>query len=217
MELNKIAVFGGTGRTGVHFLKKALDQGYTIQAMIRNLDRAPLQHPNLIWITGDVLNPVAIDLTLAGTQAVVSFIGQVKNSPATLQTTAMQLIVNNMKAKGVKRLISLTGGGVRNEQTDKPGFTDKAIVFIMKNLAGKVTRESLQDGIGHAAIIRQSSLQWTIVRGPMLTDDLEKGSYQVGSVGTVKGFKLTRGDLAAFIVSTLTNGTYIGQMPFLVN
>ena len=217
MEMNKIAVFGASGRTGVPFLEKSLTQGYTVQALIRNPDRAPLQHPNLTWIVGDVLNRSAIDQTLAGTQAVISLIGHVKNSPTNLQTAAIQLIIDSMKAQGIKRLISLTGGGVRNELADKPGFADKAIVFIMKNLTGKGPREALLDGIAHADLIRQSGLQWTIVRGPMLTNDPEKGDYQVGSVGTVKGFKLTRSDLAAFILQSLTEGNYIGEMPFVAN
>jgi putative NADH-flavin reductase len=217
MEPKKIAVFGGSGRTGVPFLTKALKEGYTIQALIRDPDRAPILNPNLTWIAGDVLNQEAVDLTLNGSQAVISLIGHVKNSPPNLQAAATQRIINSMNAQGIKRLISLTGGGVRNQLADKPGFFDDLIVFIMKNLTGKGPREALLDGIAHADLIRRSDLKWTIVRGPMLTNDPGKGSYLVGSVGTVKGFKLTREDLAAFIVDILIDETYIGEMPFLAN
>lgn len=212
-----IAVFGATGRTGVPFVKQALANGFHIRALIRTLNRVPIQHPNLTWIAGDVLEKVAVDTTLQGTQAVVSLIGHVNGSPADLQTIAIRLVIECMNERKITRLISLTGGGVRNEQTDQPGLVDKLIVFSMKHLAGTATRDALLDGMAHAAIIRQSGLQWTIVRGPMLTDDPAKGHYKVGAVGTVNGFKLTREDLANFILDALTNGKYIGAMPFLAN
>lgn len=122
-----------------------------------------------------------------------------------------------MKKAGVRRLISLTGGGVRDAANDKPGFMDNLIVFIMKNVAGKGAKNALLDGISHAEVIRNSGLDWTIVRGPMLTEDHAKGSYQVGNVGTVKGIKLTRDDLAHFMLSEFEQRKYMGQMPFVTN
>jgi hypothetical protein len=114
-------------------------------------------------------------------------------------------------------LISLTGGGVRDTVHDKPGFVDKAIVFIMKNVAGSGARNALTDGISHADLIRQTDLDWTIARGPMLTDDPAKGGYQVGYVGTVPGIKLTRADLADFMLKEFEQGQHICDMPFITN
>ena len=37
-----IALFGATGNTGKHFLKAALDQGYTVKALVRNPDKVPV-------------------------------------------------------------------------------------------------------------------------------------------------------------------------------
>ena len=42
-----IAMFGATGNTGKHFLKAALDQGYTIKALVRNPDKVPVENARL--------------------------------------------------------------------------------------------------------------------------------------------------------------------------
>lgn len=212
-----IAVFGGTGRTGLPFIKQALEAGHTLQVLARNPQKLTISHPRLRVIKGDALNPADVDKTVQGTDGVVSLLGQDKASQPDLQTRATKLIIDSLKKHGLKRLISLTGGGVRDDAHDKPGFMDKLIVFIMKNVAGAGARNALMDGISHAELIRQSGLDWTIVRGPMLTEDPAKGSYQVGYVGTVKGIKLTRADLATFILKEWETGQWRGKFPFVTN
>jgi putative NADH-flavin reductase len=212
-----IALFGGTGRTGIPFIQQALEAGHTIQALLRNPQKLTISHPRLKIIKGDALNPADVDKTIAGTDGAVSLLGQDKNSPSDFQTRATKLIIDSLKKHNLRRFVSLTGGGVRDTANDKPGFMDNLIVFIMKNIAGAGARNALMDGISHADVIRQSNLDWTIVRGPMLTEDPAKGSYQVGYVGTVKGIKLTRADLATFILAEWKTNAWQGKMPFVTN
>lgn len=215
--MSTIAMFGATGRTGQPLVQKALDAGHTVRALVRNPQKMPVSHPNLILIQGSSLDATRVDETITGSDGVISVLGQDKNSPSDLQTRSTQLIINAMEQHGLRRLVSLTGAGVRDVARDKPGFIDNVIVFIMKNVAGSGARNALFDGINHADLIRQTHLDWTIARGPMLTDDPVKGSYQVGYVGTVPGIKLTRADLADFILREFEQGQYIRQMPFVTN
>ena len=215
--MSVISVFGGTGRTGLPFIKQALAKGHSVKALVRTASKMPINHKNLHLIIGDALDASKVSQTITGSNGVVSCLGQDKSSQPDFQTKATRLIVEAMKNHGVKRLISLTGGGVRDMAHDKPGFMDNLIVFVMKNVAGKGARHALMDGISHAEVVANSSLDWTIVRGPMLTEDPAKGIYQVGSVGTVKGIKLTRQDLAAFMLDEFVNRKYVGQMPFVTN
>ena len=213
-----IALLGGTGRSGLPFIQQALDRGHTVKALVRTPSKATLQHPNLTWVSGDATRYADIESLVVGTDAVVSLIGQVKGAPDNLQSQATEYILKAMRKHRVERLISLTGGGVRDPEHDQPGFMDKVIVFIMKNLAGKLAKHALLDGIAHREVLTAADdIQWTIVRGPMLTEDDAKGSYQVGHVGTVRGIKLTRQDLATFMLDELEQGKYIHEMPFVVN
>ncbi len=59
------------------------------------------------------------------------------------------------------------------------------------------------------AIVDTSGLDWTIVRPPFLNDDPAKGDFHVFSAETGEtAHKLTRGDLAAFMVAQLSSDQY---------
>ncbi len=215
--MTTIAVFGATGRTGQPFVEKALAAGHTVRALVRNPQKMTAKHKNLHLIIGDALNAADVQKTIDGADGVVSCLGQDAASRPDFQTQATRLIINAMQQRGLARLVSLTGGGVRDAANDEPGFMDNLIVFIMKNVAGKGAKNALMDGTSHANLIRQTDLDWTIARGPMLTDDPAKGTYQVGNVGTVNGIKLTRSDLAEFMLTEYTGKKYVRQMPFVTN
>lgn len=213
--MKTIAVFGGSGRTGIPFLKHSLPE-FKIKALVRNPEKIGLKDNNLELIQGDITNTEDIRRTIEGSDAVVSLIGHVKGSEEGFQTKAIGEIVELMRKSGIQRIISLTGGGVRNDE-DKPKPIDRFIVFAMKNLTGKTSRNALMDGINHTKVITDTDLDWTIVRGPMLTEEPAKRKIEVGNVGTVPGIKLTREDLAIFILDVLKNNTYIKEMPFITN
>lgn len=215
--MSTIAIFGATGRTGLPLVQNALTAGHTVRALVRSPQKMTVNHPNLTLIQGSSIDAAKVAETIRGSDGVISTLGQGKNSPPDLQTRSTQVIIDTMKRLGVRRLISLTGGGVRDDAHDKPKFIDNAIVFIMKNVAGSGARNALADGINHADLIRRSGLDWTIVRGPRLNDKPAKGSYQVGYVGTVAGIDLTRADLADFMLKAFEQGTYVRDMPFVTN
>lgn len=213
--MNTIALFGGTGRTGLPFMKHGLSD-FKIKALVRNPDKVGFTHQHLELITGDITRGQDIRKTIEGTDVVVSLIGHNKQSSAGFQTEAIRKMIQVMEENQIRRLVSLTGAGV-NTAGDQPQMMDKLIVFIMRYLAGKMARNALLDGKNHARLITESDLNWTLVRGPMLTEEAAKGHIEVGHVGKIPGFKLTREDLALFIIKAVKNNTYIKEMPFVTN
>ena len=208
--MKTIALFGGSGRTGQPFLTQALAQGYAVKALVRSPEKISTQHDQLTLVKGDVLNYDDVRKTVADTDVVVSVFGHVKGSPEWLQTNGTKNIVQAMKEEGVGRIISLSGGGLPFEK-DEPKFADKAIRFIMKVAVPKI----LNDAIEHAKVLRNSGLEWTIVRGPRLTDDPKKDDYRVGWVGVNASSKVGRADLADFILRLVEDTQYDHQMPFV--
>jgi putative NADH-flavin reductase len=216
MKTGTIAVFGATGRTGLPFINKAVHT-FRIKALVRNPDKMDFQHEHFEMIEGDILNKADVEKTIKNADAVINLTGHTKESPKDLQKRASQYMLEAMEQFGVKRIISLTGAGVRDPQHDAPKLIDKMVVFVMRNLAGDLAKYALLDGRDHAELIKNSSTDWTIVRGPMLTEDPAKGNIQVGYVGKIKGIKLSREDLAGFILNTLIENQYIHKMPFVTN
>ncbi len=206
-----IALFGGSGRTGQQFLEQALEADYYIQALARAPEKIPQQSVQLHILPGDVLNPDDVERTVANADLVVSLFGHVKGSPAELQTRGTQHIVDAMKRHGVERIISLSGAGLPFPEKDQPKFMDKMIRTIMKIAVPKV----LNDAIGHAEVLRNSGLSWTIVRGPRLTNGPHTGKYRVGWVGVNASTSISRADLADFILREVQEERFSSQMPFV--
>jgi len=209
--MKKIALFGGTGKTGKEFLALALEEGYTVKSLVRNASKVDQQHANLEVIQGDVLDAADVEQTVAGTDIVVSLFGHVKGSPEWLQTNGTKNIVEAMKKHHVERIISLSGGGLPFPEKDKPKFPDKAIRFIMKIAVPKI----LNDAIEHHKVLKESELKWEIVRGPRLTDGPFTGKYRVGWVGVNASTKVSRADLAHFILKEVKEEQFVHQMPFI--
>lgn len=209
--MKTIALFGATGQTGKHFLEASLSKGYEVRALVRNPDKLTLTHPQLTVIKGDVLSEQDVEKTVSGTDIVVSLFGHVKGSPAWLQTNGTKNIIASMEKHNVEKIISLSGGGLPFPEKDEPKFADKMIRTIMKIAVPKV----LDDAIAHAAVLEESGKRWIIVRGPRLTNDPKHGKYRVGWVGVNASTKISRLDLADFILTQVEDETYTYQMPFV--
>lgn len=210
-KMKTIALFGGTGKSGQEFLKMALSKGYKVKALARNPKGIAEQSKQLEIIKGDVLDLLTVSKVVEGADIVISLFGHVKDSPEWLQTNGTKNIVHAMATHSVTRIISLSGGGLPFPEKDLPKAVDKVIRFLMKTFAAKI----LEDAIKHAEVLKNSSLEWCIVRGPRLTTDEATGEYRVGWVGVNSGTKLSRADLADFILKEIKNRNYSYQMPFV--
>ncbi|MEM7656902.1 MAG: SDR family oxidoreductase [Bacteroidota bacterium] len=214
--MKSIALFGGTGRTGLPFLQQALEAGHPVKALARTPEKwseSLRQHPKLTIVQGDVLNQADVTQTIAGSEVVVSLFGHTKNSPEWLQTNGTKLIVAAMQEHKVQRILSLSGGGLPFPEKDQPKFMDHLIRTVMKLFFAKV----LNDAIKHHQVLQESGLNWSIVRGPRLTDAPASGSYRVGWVGVDAGTQISRADLAAFLLTLIEDKQYDFQMPFVTN
>lgn len=208
--MTTIALLGATGKTGRRVLDRALAAGHSVRALVRDPAKLTVTSDRLTVLQGDVLDADAVARTIQGTDAVLSLFGQVRGAPRTLQTDGTRLIVDAMKKHGVTRLVTLSGGGLRAPE-DRPKLPDRAIRWLLKLMAGHV----LADAEGHLDVLRASGLDWTVVRGPVLTDAPGQGKYRVGFVGGDSSMKISRDDLADFILSQVDDRAHVGRMPFV--
>lgn len=211
-----LALFGATGRTGRHVLDQALVAGWHVQALVRRPETLAA-HPLLTVVRGDLADEDArsradaVDRVVAGATAVVTVIGHVKGSPDDLQTSATTAIVGAMRDHGVRRIVSLSGGGVRYPERDRPKVADRLIRGLLTVLQPTVLRDAEQ----HVEVLRGSGLDWTVVRGPVLTDGPRTGSYRVGWVGVDASTKISRADLAEHLLAEVGDDRRVGQLPFV--
>lgn len=204
----KLTIFGATGGTGQHLVKKALERSHSVIAFARTPSKLALQHRNLTVLQGDVRNFDEVAAAIKGADGVISAIGPTPNSPDGLMQKAAENIVSAMKEHKIKRLIWSTGAGVRAPQ-DTPNFFQKSIESLLKLISGKVLENSLRG----AEIIKHSDLDWTIARAPMLSDARGKSNYRIGFVGNEMGRTLSRENFAEFMLDLLEGDEWVEQMP----
>lgn len=206
----KVAIFGASGRTGKPLVEQALATGHEVTAFVRDPSKLGIGHEKLTIVKGDVKEPTKVREAVSDADAVLSALGHTKSSAKDVQTVGTENIVAAMEESGVRRLVSLTGAGV-GDPKDEPKLFDKVITTLLKLLQ----KDVLEDGENHARAIEKSGLDWVIVRGPMLTEGEKKGEYRVGYVGKNSGTKISRADVADFMLRQTEDDSYLGQKPMV--
>ncbi|MBY0539381.1 SDR family oxidoreductase [Patescibacteria group bacterium] len=209
----KVTVFGATGHVGNLFVEEALKAGHEIVAYVRNPKKMRIQNPKVSLVVGDLENAEKVEEAIKGSDAVVSVVGPLGRQDTLIFAPAYELIISSMKKNGVKRLIALGTPSVPDAH-DRFNLIFWALTFGV----GLIIHHGYTDMKTLGQDIRESGLEWTIVRVPLLTNRPKKGKVSVGYFGNgVTWFRLTRADFADFLVKQLTDKTYVGKAPAISN
>jgi putative NADH-flavin reductase len=204
----KLLIFGSTGGTGRELVKQALEQGHSVTAYARNLTKLDeIQHASLQVVRGDVLDPAGVESAVAGKEAVLSTIGAGAGRTS-LREEGTRNIVKAMEKAGVERFICQSSLGVGDSRANLRIFTKYIIVTIF-------LRHAFADHERQEAVVKQSSLAWTIVRPPHLRNGPRTGAYRHGFPTTdtrIKG-NISRADVADFMLKQLADDTYVHRTP----
>lgn len=208
MAMMKLVVFGSTAGTGRKLVEQALEQGHHVAAFARTPEKlADLQSPNLKVIQGGVLDPAAVEAAVAGQDAVFCTIGTGAQK-TTLREEATRNIVQAMEKAEVERFICLSSLGVGDSRANLGLFTKHIVVGIF-------LRHAFADHERQEAVVKQTSLKWTIVRPPHLKDTRRTGVYRHGFPPTDRDIKghIARADVADFMLKQLTDDSYLQATP----
>lgn len=196
----KIAVFGGSGRTGQHVVRKALADGHEVIALARAPEKLAIASEKLTIIPGDAADKSAVVQTITGADGVISAL--------TPSQTAIDNILEAMAGAGVRRIIVTCGAGVYRPGDDPP-MSSKIISWIIKTFSGAAFAAST----AVADALPGSPSDWTLVRAPRLVNKPATNSLYVGPLTKEMKTTLSREDYANFLVAALTDGSLIGQTP----
>lgn len=210
MQDIKVAILGGSGRTGLKVIEFALNKNFLIQALARNPDSIKFSHPNLTIIKGNVLDTAAIEKTISGCKAVISVLGHVKDTKTEFQTEAMKNIIRVMKVNNINRIISLTGNGIEMPD-DIKSFSGRILTYIIRNIAPL----RFLDGLHQSELLINSGLDFTLIRVPFLTNGKCKGKFKTGNVKVGFFNHISRCDVARFILHCIDKDIYIKDTPII--
>lgn len=202
-----IALFGATGKAGGAILERLLADGFQVRA----LARAPQKlspRPGLTVIAGDVLDPQAVSSTLDGARAVVSAIGPTRSGPQ-ICDAATRTILGEMKRAGLRRYAVISGAAVQ-----MPGDQRNLLGRFMATVLSVMEREMMADKASEATALRDSGLDWTLLRCPMIADGDAPAPCRT-DLKTPKKMSVQTGGLAHLVAHALREGAFIQQAPFV--
>jgi putative NADH-flavin reductase len=207
----KILVIGATGGTGRRLVELALARGHDVTALVRNPAATGIGHPNLRLVRGDVMDPAAVARIMPGHDAVISTLGAPAMRTGRVRSDGSRNIVQAMERAGIRRFVCQTSLGYG----DSRQLLDRAPLYFKYLIVPFFLRAGFADHQRQENVIKQSSLDWIIVRPGNLTDGPHTGTYRHGfpaSDPTVKA-KVSRADVADFMLKQLADDTYLRKTP----
>ncbi|MFB0563359.1 MAG: NAD(P)-dependent oxidoreductase [Candidatus Lokiarchaeia archaeon] len=209
----KLTIFGATGGTGKQLIEQALEAGNHVVAYARNPSKLNTQHEHLTIVQGELTEQATIERAVSGADAVISVLGPRGDSKGKPITQGTQNILAAMKKHGVRRLI-ISSTPSASDPNDSPDFKFKFLVNLIKLLR----RAAYEEIISVAEAVRMSDLDWTIVRVSMLNNKPRSGKVRVGYLGKGDvGLRISRADLAEFMLKQVKDTRYLRQAPVISN
>jgi len=205
-----LLVLGATGGTGRLIVAQALARGYDVAALVRSREKAA-DLTGVTLIVGDARDEKALREAIRGRDAVICSLGT-PPSPTrevTLLSTATRALVDAMKAEAVSRLVCITGIGA-GDSKGRGGFAFDNLIypFLLKNVYADKNRQE--------AIVRDSGLDWVLVRPSILNDKPGRGAVRaLTDLSKFHGGTIARADVAKFVLDQVRDPTWAHRSPLI--
>ena len=199
-----LLIVGATGGTGQQLVTQALERGHQVTALVRT-EPSAAPRPGLVTVLGNVLDASSLDRAVHGQDAVLSALGHKQFfRPTRILSEGTRNLIGVMRRHGVRRLVCETALGISDAWWQMGLYYTLFVRPVIVPLY-------FWDKTRQEAVIRASDLDWTIVRPGALTNGPKRGHYRHGPrVGhwfwTVR---ISRADVAAFMLDQLTDGRYV--------
>ncbi len=195
----KLTIFAATGGIGRQLLEQAVAAGHDVTAVIRNPQRLSRQ---VRAVTADLVtaDPAVLESAVAGADAVLSCLGPRSASEAGIASRGTRAIVEAMQATGVRRIVVVSAAPISTVPSPgrpRPPRHDPGDGFLMRNLLAPLTKAAFRKPYADLAlmedVLRDSGLDWTVVRPPRLTDGPLTGTYRTAYGHNLRQETIRRG------------------------
>ncbi len=214
----KLTIFAATGGIGRQVLEQAVAAGHNVTAVVRNPKKLLT---GVRVVKADLAAPdsAALESAIEGADAVISCLGARSASEVGIVSQGSRAIVQAMKATAVRRIVVVSAapiGTVPSPGRPKPPKHDPGDGFLMQYVFAPLVKAALRKPYADLAlmedILRDSGLDWTVIRPPRLIDKSLTGTYRTAYGQNVRGGLLTsRANVAHLMLRELTQPEAIKQ------
>jgi putative NADH-flavin reductase len=161
-----------------------------------------------------------IQSAVEGADAVLSGLGPRPLTEVGIASEGTRAIIQAMQATDVRRVVVVSAapiGTVPSPGRPKPPKYDPGDGFFMRNLFGPMIKAALRTPYADLAlmeeIVRDSGLDWTVVRPPRLTDKPLTGVYRTAFGQNLRGgLFISRADVANLMLRVIEQPETVRQV-----
>ena len=213
----RVCVVGASGKLGRYMVQHALDRGYEVVAVCREVSVDKLEEfaGRITIIPGATDDRQVIERAVAGCDAVLTVL--VPRGVNHYSTGTAQAVLD--LARPGARLVFSCGYHITRDGQDVYSWKVKALVNVAGRLARLVRLVDLDDQVEACRRVFASDTRWTVVRG----SDLEEGEPQGLPVWSrhvgdpiLKSNLTRRVDFARFMVEAIENDELVHEAPAIV-
>lgn len=208
----KIALLGSTGFLGKVLLKRALDRGHQVRTLVRTPEKLGEFRQRVEFVQGSVFEAADIEETVRGAEAVLSTVGPRQRNPKHPEEyeKAMKDLVAALDKHGIKRYIH-TGGSVHPGGENENWTIGRRLLGLVLNLIWKpgLVAKHLE-----WEVLKQSSLDWTLVRPPRIAKGEPTGNL-IADEKNLASLKVNVVDLADFMLDQIDSTDWIRKAPLV--
>ena len=195
----KLVILGATGGTGLEIVRQAIERRHSVKALVRSPDRLKPFWDRITIKRGDLLDSRQLEGAIKGQDAVLSAFGPrvpISKTDANLLERFAVALTDAMAHAGVSRVVVESVAFLFKDSIVPPTYVFGRLFF-----PGIVADASAME-----QVFAGSQLDWTMVRPPQLTDKPYTGKYRVREGHLPRfGFKISRADVADFMVKSVEN------------
>lgn len=213
-----LTIFAATGGTGRQLLQQAVATGHDVTAVVRDPLKLP---PGSRAVTADLAapDPAVLASAVEGADAVLSALGARSASDVGIISRGTRVIVQAMHAADVRRLVAISAAPVATLPSPgrpHPPKRDPGDGPLIAHVLGPIVKVAFRKMYADLAemedVLRDSGLDWTVVRPPRLTEKPPNGNYRTAYGQNVRrGFSASRADVADLMLRVLQEPASIRQ------
>jgi putative NADH-flavin reductase len=202
----KLAVLGATGGIGLEIIGQAMERGHHVTAFVRSPESLETFGSRIAVMQGDLLNDSELCQAIAGQDAVLSGFGPrvpISKTDHDLLRRFARTLTTAMQRAGVRRLVIVSTAFLFKDSIIPPAYLFGRLFFPA----------IVADATEMEGIVRQSGLEWTIVRPPRLTDKSRTAKYRVREDHLPSlGFAVSRANVAHFMLDEAEKNAHIRKV-----